>query len=239
MDSSTGDPVWRSDLPAARIAIIAALKLEGKIARASRGSGCPSIYVSGPGRERARIAAERAIASGAKAIVSFGLAGGLNAAAQTGTVVLPAAIVSDQGQWPSDSAWRGRLAGVLAARFSPSQQPLYSADRVLTTLSAKSLAASEFGAAAVDMESAAIARVAFEHGVAFVAVRVVADGPLDELPDNVERLVTPGGRTRFRGLIGMVTSLRRLRLLLSLARHSQVARRQLAAVVQELARSDR
>jgi adenosylhomocysteine nucleosidase len=239
MDSSTGDPVWRSDSPTARIAIIAALELEAGIPRRLRVPPCPMVYVSGPGRERARIAAERAITDGAEAILSWGLAGGLKEAAQTGTVLLPEAVISAEGQWPSDRAWRERLALALAGRFSVNQQPLVSTERILTTRQEKSKTASESGASAVDMESAAIAQVATEHGVAFVVLRVVADGPRDELPDNVETLVTADGHTRLRGLLGMVTSLRRLHLLLALARHSQAARRQLGAVIQELVRSAR
>jgi adenosylhomocysteine nucleosidase len=197
------------------------------------------VYVSGPGRERARIVAERAIADGAEAILSWGLAGGLQATAQTGTVLLPEAVVSARGQWPSDSAWRERLAVALAGRFCVNQLPLVSTERVLTTRQEKSAMASESGASAVDMESAAIAQVATEHGVAFVVLRVVADGPHDELPDNVESLVATDGHTRLRGLLGMVTSLRRLHRLLALARHSLAARRQLGAVIQELLRSAR
>jgi adenosylhomocysteine nucleosidase len=239
MDSSTGDPVWRSDSPTTRIAIIAALELEARIPRQVCGAQGAAVYVSGPGRERARIAAESAIAGGAEALISWGLAGGLTEMAQTGTVVLPEAVVSDQGQWPSDNPWRERLAAVLERRFPLVQQRLLSADRVLTTPEEKAVAAIESGASAVDMESAAIARVASENSVAFVAIRVVADGPRDELPDNVEQLVTADGRTRFRGLFGMFTSVRRLRLLLALARHSHAARGQLVAVMREIAGSVR
>jgi adenosylhomocysteine nucleosidase len=239
MDSSTGDPVWRSESPAARIAIIAALELEAGIPRRLCGSQCPTIYVSGPGRERARIVAERAIADGAEAILSWGLAGGLNETAPTGTVLLPEAVIGADGQWPSDRVWRERLAVALANRFVLNQQPLVSTEHILTTLQDKSTTASESGASAVDMESAAIAQVATEHGVAFVVLRVVADGPRDELPVNVATLVTADGHTRLRGLVGMVTSLHRLRLLLALARHSHAARRRLGAVIQELVRSAR
>lgn len=236
MDSSTGDPVWRSDSPAKRIAIIAALELEAKIPISICGVRCPAVYVSGPGRERARIMAERAIADGAEAIVSWGLAGGLSDTVRTGSVLLPRSVISADGEWPSDSAWRKRLARVLADRFSPVQQQLFSAERVLTTQQQKSTAANQSGASAVDMESAAIARVASERGIAFVVLRVIADGLRDELPDNVEALVTADGRTRFRGLLGIVTSPRRIRLLLGLARHSRAARRKLAAVMRELSR---
>jgi hypothetical protein len=239
MDSSTGDPVWRSDSQASRIAIIAALELEARIPKALCGNRCPTVYVSGPGRDRAYAMAERAVAEGAEALVSWGLAGGLSEQAPTGTVMLPDAVVDDSGRWPTETVWRERLAAVLDRRFSPLQRPLYSAERVLTTRREKSLAANRSGASAVDMESAAIAEIASVNGVAFVAIRVVADGPLDELPDHVEGLVTADGRTRYLGLPGMLTSIRRIRLLLSLAQNSQAARRRMVSIVQELVQSSR
>jgi len=237
MDSSTGDPVWRKDSPTKRIAIIAALELEAKIPKQVCGAQCPIVYVSGPGSERARLIAERAVADGAEAILSWGLAGGLSELALTGTVVLPETVISDAGQWTTDSVWRERLAAALADHFSLIDQPLFSAKHVLTTPQEKSATARASGASTVDMESAAIANVASDNGIAFVALRVVADGAYDELPDNVETLVTADGRTRFRGLLGMLTSLHRFRLLLALARHSQAARRQLVAIMRELVRS--
>jgi nucleoside phosphorylase len=236
MNSGTGDPVWRSDLPVRQIAVIAALELEAKIPRRWCGSQCPGIYVSGPGRESAGRTAKRAIAEGARAIVAWGLAGGLSEQAEPGTIVLPEWVTCDRGRWATDFAWRGRLVAALANRFSLVGQLLYSADEVLTTRKSKADAAGRTGAAAVDMESAAIAEVASEQGVAFVAIRVVADGPYDELPDNIETLVTADGRTRMRGLAGMLGSMRQLRLLIGLARRSYAAQRQLIDVVQELAR---
>jgi hypothetical protein len=61
---------------------------------------------------------------------------------------------------------------------------------------------------------------------------VIADGPGDALPDDVERLVTPEGRTRLAGLPRMLVSPRRLACLVRLGARSRQARgilRQLAA----------
>jgi len=122
----------------------------------------------------------------------------------------------------------------LSGQFALNDGPLYSADRVVTTLVEKSRLATSSGAAAVDMESASVAEAAAEHSLPFVALRVIADGPNDALPDNVEALITPNGRTRLRGLLGFIGSVERLRLLKRLAVNSSHARRQLESVIRQL-----
>jgi len=239
MDSGTGDPVWRSDSPALRIAVIAALELEAKIPRAVVRNNPPAIYVSGPGRDRAFQTAQRAIADGATGLISFGLAGGLSPQAVTGAVVLPAMLASDAGEWHADKAWRNRLAAVLARNFELIDGPLFSAERVLATPNGKAALAARSGAAAVDMESAAVAQAAAEAGIPFIALRVIADGPDDELPAEVESLVTPDGQTCYRALFSFLASPRRLRLLISLAGKSRVARNKLKRVMHHLTRAAR
>src|SRR5688572_4022166 len=69
------------------------------------------VEQSGPGAARAAVGAKRAIDSGAKLLVSWGLAGGLGADVAPGTVVLPRRIL-EQGAAPLavDAAWHARLA---------------------------------------------------------------------------------------------------------------------------------
>jgi adenosylhomocysteine nucleosidase len=235
MDSGTGDPVWHSDSPITGIAVIAALDLESRILKFAAGDNCPIVYVSGPGRAGAYAAAERAIAAGASALISFGLAGGLGPEASTGRLVLPTSVASVDGEWRSDAAWRNRLANVLEKECPSIDCLLYSADRVLTTRDEKASLRALSGACAVDMESAAIAKAATEAGVAFVALRVIADGPDDELPAKVEALVTEEGRTNYRAVVGFFVSPSQLRLLFGLAVKSRLARKQLTKVVRTLA----
>jgi adenosylhomocysteine nucleosidase len=235
MIRSTGDPVWRCDSPAARIAIIAALDLEAEIPR-SVGQGAP-VYVSGPGRERAHETACRAISTGARALIAFGLAGGLSRDAGTASVVLPQTIASDEGVWTADAPWRLRLAQLLRSDFRLIEGRLFSADDVVATPEAKAELARRAGAAVVDMESAAIAAAAAAAGLPCIAFRVVADGPDDTLPDNVASLVGPDGKTRLRGMTGFLMSPRRMRLLLRLAARSRDARSELRRATQFLVRS--
>lgn len=235
MERGAGDPVWRSEAPASRIALVAALELEARVPRAALGERSPPVYVSGPGPERAAVAAQRAIAAGARALIAFGLAGGLAAPATSGAVLLPRELKCKDGEWTAEPGWRERLAGCLAPRFALVDLPLFTGDRVLVTPAEKAALAARTGAAAVDMESAAIARAAAEAGIPCVVLRVVADGPDDRLPDGVEALVTAEGRTRFAGLPVFLASPGRLKRLLTLAARSRQAREVLASVVARLA----
>jgi adenosylhomocysteine nucleosidase len=232
MESGTGIPVWHSD---ARVAVIAALELEAGLLRQALPPGAALIQVSGPGRERAEAAARDALGHGAQALVSWGLAGGLDAAATTGSVLLPERVLAADGSWDTDPVWRRRLADALDASFRVLAGALYSATGVVTEVQAKRELAARSGAIAVDMESAGIARVAAAAGLAFVALRVVADGPADCLPHGVEQLVTAGGRTRLAGLPAMLVSPRRLGLLVGLGRSSRRARGVLGQVAAQLA----
>ncbi len=62
------------------------------------------------------------------------------------------------------------------------RERIYSSDRVAVSALEKSLLRKETGAAAVDMESAALARKAAEWGVPFYAVRAVSDGAGEDMP---------------------------------------------------------
>jgi adenosylhomocysteine nucleosidase len=192
------------------------------------------VHVSGPGGERAARAARAAIADGAEALVSFGLAGGLVERAANGTVILPVRVIGDGETWTTDAAWRQRLVEALGAACRVLEGTLCSVARTVTEPEAKVALAAATGADAVDMESAAVARVATAAGRPFVAVRVVADGPADALPPNVEKLVTDDGRTRLAGLLPMLVSPRQLARLIALGRQSERARevlRQVAAIL--------
>lgn len=237
MSSGTGDPVWHSDSPASRIAVISALELEARIPRALGSSHGSQVYVSGPGSDRALAAAKRAIAAGARALVSFGLAGGLAPDAATASIVLPQTIASDAGSWMTDAVWRQRLALVLRPGFRLIEGRLFSASDVVATPAAKAELARLTGAVAVDMESAGVAAAAAEAGLPCVALRAVADGLEDTLPENVASLVGADGRTRLPAVAAFVVSPRRLRLLLGLAARSRDARAELMRALQALARS--
>lgn len=239
MNADTGQPVWCSSFEASRNAVIVALALEASLLHRTADEHRPRVYVSGPGGDRARAASREAIDAGAQALIAFGFAGGLSEKAAPAMLVVPQVVRSDAGEWDVDAPWHRRLIEALAPHRPLIEGAIFSSPEVVTTRAAKAALAARTGAVAVDMESAAIAGAAADAGVPFVAVRVIADGPEDALPENVAALVTGDGRTRYSGLLPYLAAPRRLRLLIGLARRSQRARAELARVAQVLAQCSR
>lgn len=209
--------------PVARTAVIAALEIEARTLDSMGRKPELSIGVSGPGAERAYDAARGAVAAGARALLSWGIAGALRPERRTGDVMLPARLLSAAGEWTTDTAWRRRVAEIVGGQHVVSEEALYSADRVVSGREARAELAGRTGAAAVDMESAAVARAAAEAGLPCIAIRVIADGPDDALPDGIESLVTRDGRARYGGLWRSLLRPSQIPLLFTLARRSGTA----------------
>lgn len=153
----------------------------------------PSLMVDYAGLDpsAAHRAAEKMIAAGATALLSFGLAGGLNPAVSAGAVVIPAEIRGDK-KFPCDLAWTRRLASLL--KETPSL--LAHAPAVLATPDAKAAMFAATGAPAADMESYGVAETAAMHGLPFAAVRVVADTAADTIPSTALTSLDNAGRLR-------------------------------------------
>lgn len=216
------------------IGIIAALALERRsLERGLRRdvSARAVILQSGPGLERAAAAARRAIRSGATCLVSWGLAGGLVEEARPCSVLIPDRVVlSDGREVAVDLHWRKELVVRLRGEFDLLEGSLVSVEEVLATPAAKSCSALVSGAVAADMESGAVASVAAEAGVPFLAVRVVADGAADVLPREVAAWISPQGTPRLSPLLRTLLEPRELGRLATLARRSRAAERVLVAL---------
>jgi adenosylhomocysteine nucleosidase len=142
------------------------------------------LAVSGMGEAAAAAAARRLVLAGVTALVSFGMAGGLDPTLVCGVVLLPEEIVARDGAAVSTTAadWCQRLRAALPAACIAGGGKLFTSDRPVASREAKAAAWRDTRAAAVDMESAAIARVARQAGLPFIALRVIVDTASDQLP---------------------------------------------------------
>ena len=115
--------------------------------------------------------------------MSFGIAGGLDPALSPGRLIVATAVIDGQGgKIECHGAWRDELIAALAS-LSPLAAPLAGRDgAMIVTVAEKALLHARHGAAAVDMESHAVARVAARAGLPFAAVRAIADPADRALP---------------------------------------------------------
>lgn len=164
------------------------------------------LAVSGIGRAAAASAARRLVLAGASALASYGMAGGLDPTLICGAVLLPEEIAALGGgrcdaRWPTSREWRQRLRSALPESCIVCGGSLLTSERPLGRPDTKAAAWRQTSAAGVDMESAAIAEVAAQAGLPFIALRVIVDTAADELPAAVIA-ASGGGRLRIGRLLG-------------------------------------
>jgi adenosylhomocysteine nucleosidase len=165
----------------------------------------------------AEAAAERLVAQGATALVSFGLAGLI-----AGAIVIPAEVM-EHGQ-------RYRTTYALCARFG-GQMPVraLATDSILATPESKVRAHYDTYAVIVDMESGAVARVAARYGLPFAAVRAVCDPAGFALPPLALEALDAGGRIGpWRVMRSVLRRPGQIPALITLSGHASEARAALA-----------
>jgi adenosylhomocysteine nucleosidase len=188
------------------------------------------LAVSGIGYPAAGAAARALVEAQVSSLMSFGLAGALDPELAAGSIILPNALISRDGaRFVTCKAWRERVAASLGyARVT--EGTLLSSARAIETPLEKAAAFRDTGAAAVDMESAAVAEVAAAHKLPFIAVRVIVDTAADALPPSVVAASQAGGVQIGRLIAGLVKAPGEIAALLRLARRYRTAMRSLRTV---------
>ncbi len=222
-----------------RVGVVAALEAEARTLgpKVRRGDGLSTLSdgallaVSGMGGHLAAIAARTLVAAGAKSLMSFGLAGGLDPRLTAGSVVVPSEVISREGgRFITTQTWCEQFRMALGTRLDVASGRLLSSARPIDAVADKATVFRETGAVAVDMESVSIADVAAAHGLPFIAVRVIVDTAADVLPSAV-LAASRGGEVDVRRLIrGLVAKPTDLLPLLRLARCYRAATRSLQAI---------
>ncbi len=190
-----------------RTGFVTGLAVEASVLRRQAASDDPNFEIliacAGADALRARRMADDLLDAGAGALVSFGIAGGLDPALEAGEVVLPEAVVMSGGPAVmTDPAWRRRLLDMAAAKgLRPRGGKVAGSDQAVATVAGKRVLFEESGAvAAVDMESHAVALAAQAAGVPFLVVRAIIDPAQRALPWAVLGSIAPNGRAR-KGLV--------------------------------------
>jgi len=182
------------------------------------------------GAARAASGAQALCTAGAQALLSFGMAGGLDPALRAGDVVLPAEVVTPQGGvYATAAQWRAQLYEAARRSGGVSCGRLLTSDAPVLAPSAKAALFRECGAVAVDMESAAVAQVARGVGLPFMVLRAVIDAAAAGVPQAVlaGSAAATGETSALRLLAALARRPRELGALLPLLNAYRVARRAL------------
>jgi hopanoid-associated phosphorylase len=180
------------------VLVVTGVAREAKIAA---GPGVVTVC-SGGSPERLRTLLSRQDPKGIAAVISFGIAGGLNPALETGHVVVADAVISADRRRITDPTLADALIRALSevGKVNLLRATVAGAEIALADPRAKSAARTQTGAAVVDMESHIAADYAALHGLPFGAVRVVCDPASDSLPALVNEALNPDGSISFKGV---------------------------------------
>jgi adenosylhomocysteine nucleosidase len=184
------------------------------------------------GSAAASMGARALIDAGATALASWGMAGGLDPSLSAGAILLPSEVLGADGHvHNTESGWRSRLSTAVAVHAPVRGGRLLTSAKAVGSVADKAELFRTTGAAAVDMESAAIGEVAEQHQLPFIAVRVVVDSAEDVLPRAVSAAADNEGHLQIWRLIGaLALAPNELAPLIRLARRYRAANRSLATI---------
>lgn len=190
-------------------------RLPGRIRVYTKGSAV--VACAGMGAARATLAIEAAMAvRPVKTLVSAGLAGACDPSLRVGDIVRAGVVVdAKSGERYSDSQYRQVLVTEQGIAGVKEKRRLYES----------------YGAAAVDMEAAAVARLAEARGFSFQAVKAISDEADFEMQE-LGRFATQDGQ--FRDAAFAAYALARPRLWTKLGALARNSNRAVEALTREL-----
>jgi adenosylhomocysteine nucleosidase len=198
-----------------KLGIVAALPFEtacftrNKIHPGSYQFIAPGLYVyyAGMGPVNAANAAQILVDLKVDALVSWGVAGSLDPALVAGDIVLPVDVLDDDGQYfPVNRAWHTALKNRLNHQGVYAEGKLVSTHDVQQDIRLKSELHQATQAMAVDMESAAVAKVAFNANKPFVVIRTIFDTAAMHIPTSSANATDQYGQV---SMLKLVTGLMR------------------------------
>ena len=181
------------------ILVVTGLAQESKIAA---GPGVSHVICSGSKPDRLRSHLAEVDPIGLRAVISFGIAGGLDPVLEPGDIILGTTIIAESGEWHvpatvvSALSERMRASGIAAI-----EGPLVGVEEPILAPADKAAMWRETDAIAVDMESHIGAAFAAANGLRFAAIRVISDPAIRALPALAKQALKPDGRVDFPAVL--------------------------------------
>jgi adenosylhomocysteine nucleosidase len=203
-----------------------------RLIRSGRADAHVAIVCSGMGSERSAEAAEKIaqVAGPEDQLIICGFAGGIVEGASPGSILVPGSVIDHEtgDRHLPDREMIAAASAASAPGIEPRTGDLVSVRRVVVTAGDKQSIAEESGAEAVDMETAAAARVASRAGLPWMAVRAITDGIDHDLPLDFNKLSSGGSVTAGRVAMAAMARPWAIPGLVRLGRNSRVASERLA-----------
>jgi hopanoid-associated phosphorylase len=179
--------------------VITGLAQESKIAA---GPGVSRVVCSGSNPVRLRKRLSSLDPAGLRAVISFGIAGGLDPSLHPGDVVVATAVIAESGAWKVPASVVAAVVGrVRAGGICVAQGALVGVEEPILLPAAKAAVHRETEAIAVDMESHIGAAYAAANDLPFAAIRVISDPARRTLPSLAARALKADGRIDFGAVI--------------------------------------
>lgn len=149
---------------------------------------------SGAGANNARTASELLIAQGATRLISWGCAAALSEILKPGDLVLADTLIDAEGaQIGIAPDWHSYTKNLLSTTLKVHSGSLAESKGIVATSQDKKQLHSQTGAIALDMESIAIAKVARQNKLPFLAIRAIADPVNMNLPKAINHSLNNDG----------------------------------------------
>ena len=164
-----------------------------------------AIILAGAGQQAARLATEMLIdGHRPQRVISAGFAGGLSPQLRRNDILLADQVLAANGDSFEIEPWSASLPPA-GEKYALHRGRLLTLDQVVRLPSDRADYFARFGAAAVDMETLAVAQVCLARQVPFSSVRVINDLSEETLPPDIENLLAQkSGAAQLGAALGAV-----------------------------------
>jgi len=193
----------------------------------------PHVACSGAIEALAFERAEQLVKQGATALVSFGVAGGLDPKLNSEAIIIAKEIAGNGNQrWACDASLISRFK---AAAPHGLDGAVYGSTYLVPTPSDKKKLFAATGCVIVDMESHVVATVATKYNLPFAVLRGVSDSVEDGFPDAALKGLNPDGSNNMNAVYkSLLRNPFQIPALLKLFKQPGIALKQLDAVITKL-----